>query len=149
LQIRARAWGHEQQVPLGRLQVIAHGQVLAEARTGQPGQTSAELAVNLDYQPAHGIWIAARVDAGPTQMAHTTPVYVTIGGDGFHTRTKLEAHIELTKAQLRAFRQLLLQPSDHRVTRALAPWNFPDSRARLEQRIADTERTLDALRQRK
>lgn len=149
LRVKARAWGHPTQVPLQRIQIIAHSQVLREAKVGEPGQTAGELALEFDVSPAHGMWIAARVDAGPTQMAHTTPVYVTVNGDGFHTRRNLDAQIDRTKAHLQEIRRLLVapeRPDPKALSGVPAPWRYPTSAKRLEERIAETERKLEALR---
>jgi hypothetical protein len=153
LRITARAWGHATQVPLQRLQLVGHSRVLREARAGEPGQSAGELSVELELTPEHGIWIAARADAGPTQMAHTTPVYITINGDGFHTRTHLEQHIALTQKHLDEIRQLLTPPPGGPAAvpprGTPLPWRYPGAGARLEQRIAETEKRLAELRTRK
>ena len=153
LRIVAKAQGHATQVPLQRLQIIGHSQVLREVRAGAPGQAAGELALELELTPKHGVWLAARVDAGPTQIAHTTPVYVTVNGDGFHTRTNLDEQIDITRKHLGEIRDVLIraagpaEPQDRRATPL--PWRYPGGTARLEQRVAETERKLEELRRRR
>lgn len=153
LRISARAWGHAGQVPLQRLQIVGHGKVLREVGAKLAGQSADELALELDLAPPHGLWIAARVDAGPFQIAHTTPVYVTVNGDGFHTRDNLDAQIDLTKKHLEEIRLLLSRdsgptPAQQRPAAPL-PSHYAGAVERLEQRVRETERTLEALRARK
>jgi hypothetical protein len=154
LRLTAKAYGHATQIPLQTLQLIAHGKVLREVKVGGPGQSAAELSVSLEIEATHGLWIAARTDAGPSQLAHTTPVYVTVNGDGFHNRTNLAAQIELTKSHLAELRQQLTPPAAVPTTLPSVrttppPWAFPGASARLEQRIVETERRLEALRERR
>ena len=153
LQITAKGYGHPTQIPLQRIQIVGHGKVLREARAGEAGQTSGELSIDLDLVPQHGMWIAARVDAGPAQMAHTTPVYVSVDGDGFHNRETLASHIELTKGHLEELRQLLIPRAvltDGNALRSTPePWRIPGASMALERRIAETERKLEELRGRK
>lgn len=153
LRITARALGHATQVPLQNLQIVGHSQVIREAKAGERGQTTGELALDFEITPEHGLWIAARVEAGPTQKAHTTPVYITVNGDGFHTRTNLDAHIDLTKRHLAEIRQFLVAPAERNeaqeIRRTPWPFKYAGATARMEQRIAETERKLEELRRRK
>lgn len=152
LRVVARGFGHASQVPLQRIQIIGHGNVLREARVGEAGQSADRLAVEFELDVQNGIWIVARVDAGPSQMAHTTPVYVTVNGDGFHHRAKLDANIAVTMEHLEELRQQLVPTAMQEDRQALRstppPWRYPGTRARLEQRIAETQRELEALRRR-
>jgi hypothetical protein len=70
LHVVAEAMGDVQSVS-----IVGHGKVLAQ---------SAGKRVELDVTASHGMWIAARCDGGRLQVAHTTPVYVTVNGGGFH-----------------------------------------------------------------
>jgi len=152
LRVVARAHGQAAQIPLQRLQIIGHGRVLAEVAPGGPGQTSAELAAELEINADHGIWLAARTDAGPSQMAHTTPVYVTVNGDGFHNRANLAAQIDVSKRYLQELRDWLQSPAAASGSRAPRQtpgvWFYSGAAARLERRIAAAEAKLEALRQR-
>jgi hypothetical protein len=148
----ATAHGDSAHIPLQRLQLIGHGKILAETRVGEPGQTSGQLSVELELGVDHGIWLAARVDAGAAQVAHTTPVYVTVKGDGFHNRSNLAAQIEVAMGHLGEIREMLRASADFTRT---APRSAPTSSsyrgavARLEQRIAEAEAKLEELRHRR
>jgi hypothetical protein len=151
LRIKATAHGHASDIPLQRLQVVVHGKILAEAQADQPGQASTRLSLEHEMDVEHGIWIAARTDAGTSQVAHTTPVYVTVNGDGFHNRENLASQIEVSKRYLQEIRDLLkpgIAPPIGR--KAPGPASYPAaSRARLEQRITEAEAILDDLRRRR
>ena len=152
LRIVARGHGHPTQIPLQRIQIIGHGRVLHEGTVGSPGQTPDRLSIELELPVERGIWLAARVDAGGSQMAHSTPVYVTVNGDGFHNRADLPARIKLTRSHLDELREQLVPTEvkeDRQSLRATPPpWRYPGTRARLEHRITEAENKLEALRQR-
>ncbi|MBI4622029.1 MAG: CehA/McbA family metallohydrolase [Verrucomicrobia bacterium] len=153
LRISATAYGHQPQIPLKRLQIIGHGKVLAEVTAGEPGQNPGRLSVDLELGVEHGIWLAARTDAGVAQLAHTTPVYVTVNGDGFHNRANLAPQIELTKRYLQEIRDLFNSPASRDERQALrstpSPALYPGARARLERRVAEAEAKLEELRGRR
>ncbi len=152
VRIAATAYGHPTQIPLQELQIIGHGKVLAEAKAGDRGQTAGRISLEFEHAAKHGIWLAARVNGGPSQMAHTTPVYVTVNGDGFHNRSNLPAQIELSKRYLNEIRALLQPPegSARPVGRSSPPpLAYREARARLEQRIIAAEAKLDALSRRR
>jgi hypothetical protein len=71
--VRAEARGR---VPPERLEVIANGAVVATAPASGPFPTT--LLVEADIPLAEGGWLAARCGALPS--AHTSPVYVQVGG---------------------------------------------------------------------
>lgn len=152
LRIVAKAQGHPEQVPLQRLQIIGHGNVLREVAPGPGGQSASRLEAELELPVEHGIWIAARVDAGVSQMAHTTPIYVTVNGGGFHNSAKLAEHVAVTKKHLAELRGQFVPAGMPEIRATLrttpAPWRYPGASERLEQRIRETEKKLDALQAR-
>ncbi len=151
LRVTARAHGHPQQVPLQRLQLIGHGRVLAEVRPGAAGQTAARLELEHEFSPEHGLWLAARADGGPSQVSHTTPVYVTVGGDGFHNRTNLAAQIATSRRALQEIRDLLTPTTaaSRPMGRAAPPpASYPQTHSHLVRRLAAAEAALDALARR-
>ncbi len=83
LRVQATAFGHQDQVPLTRLEIVAHGQVIATATPDDPIGSAGQLDIDLELPVEKGVWIAARTQAGPGQAAHTTPVYVSVDGSGF------------------------------------------------------------------
>jgi hypothetical protein len=61
----------------------------------------ARLTAELEIMAERGMWIAARAEAGTAQVAHTTPVYVTVDGGGFHNPDTLSTRIETVERYLR------------------------------------------------
>ena len=106
LHISAEAFGQDKQVPLRSLELIGHSKVLARSTSGN----SAHLTAGFDVAALHGIWIAARCDAGIGQVAHTTPVYVTVNGDGFHDPETAQRNLEIAEGYLKEIEQELTRP---------------------------------------
>ena len=96
VRVVAEAFGHARQTPLRSLEVVGHGNVL----TRSAGSGVARLTAELEIPVERGLWIAARVEAGPGQIAHTTPVYVTVDGGGFHNLAMLDARIATAERYL-------------------------------------------------
>jgi len=96
IRIAAEALGHAQQVPLRSLEIIGHGKVLARSTSTGVARLTAELETTVE----RGMWIAARAEAGSAQVAHTTPVYVTVNGGGFHNHEMLGARIATAERYL-------------------------------------------------
>jgi hypothetical protein len=86
--------------PGARVEIVGHGQVLAQAG----GKATLTLPVD------HGIWIAARCDAGNGRVAHTTPVYVTVNGGGFENRANYTANLAKMEAYLKELEADLATP---------------------------------------
>ena len=79
VRVVARAFGDGSRIGLTDLEIVGHGKVLRRAR----GQGEQQLSLEFDLEVERGMWLAARVSAGPGYLAHTTPVYVTVDGGGF------------------------------------------------------------------
>jgi hypothetical protein len=135
LKIRAEAFGETRQVPLLTLEIIGHGKVLARA----PARSTDHLELNLDLPVDHGIWIAARADAAVGQVAHTTPVYVTVNGTGFHNPATARERLDKAAAYLTELEQDLKSPGpalDSQVSR---------HKAQIERQIAEARAVLNGL----
>jgi hypothetical protein len=89
-----------------------------------------------------GIWIAARAWAGPQQAAHTTPVYVTVGGSGFHNPETGLRYLALSERYLADLEQDMARP--HPVPSHNA-WRYREG---LAARIAETAEVIRELRAR-
>ena len=132
LKISAEAYGAPGQVPLRQIEIIGHGKVLA--RTA--GRDAAHLTVDLELPVDHGIWIAAKCGAGTGQVAHTTPVYVTMNGGGWHNPQTLRQNLAVAEGYLKEVEQDLANPGnnlDRQATR---------HRAQLERQIAESRTQL-------
>lgn len=140
LTITAQAFGHRGKVPLERLEIVGHGQVLASVSTGAPEQTAENLTLRFRYKPEHGLWLAARCYAGPQQIAHTTPVYISLNGSGFHNPATVRQYLDLSERYLQEIEKELDQERDKPEFRA---WYY---RKGLKERIAETRRIVEELR---
>jgi hypothetical protein len=135
LHITAEAFGEAKQAPLHKLEVIGHSKVLQ----ADAGQDPAHRRLEFDLPAKHGIWIAARCDAGTGQVAHTTPVYVTVNGDGFHDPANAQRNLEISEGYLKELEQELADPGktlDSQTSR---------HKAQLERQIAEARTRLGAL----
>ena len=135
LHITAEAYGESGQVPLKSLEIIAHGRSLKKVEAQAGGRLSAEL----DLPVQHGVWIAAKCEAGKMQIAHTTPVYVTVNGGGFHNPATARHYLELSEQCLRELEQEFSSTS-----RALDA-QVPRHKSQLERQIADARSVLSRL----
>jgi hypothetical protein len=135
VRITAEALGHATQAPLKSLEIIGHGRVLARA----DGTGAAQLRTELDLPVDHGMWIAARAEAGTAQVAHTTPVYVTVNGSGFQNPDALRARLDTAEQYLRELEAELASPGTSLDSQA------GRHRAQLERQIAEARARLASL----
>jgi hypothetical protein len=140
LTISAHGYGQREQVPLSRLEIIAHGKVIGSAIPGGAGQSTDHLSLHLDLPVEKGIWIAASCYAGLNQAAHTTPVYVTLGGKGFGNPETHEKYLELNEQYLDELEAELEAPHDNLEYRAY--WY----RKGLKERIDHTRQVIEKLK---
>lgn len=113
----------------GSVEIVGHGKVLAKGTE----------KVSLDVPVNTGLWIAARCDAGPGKVAHTTPIYVTVGGS-FRNSANLEQNLAVSEGFLREIEAELANPGTNLDNQAAR------HRAQLERQIAETRVKLDQLR---
>lgn len=110
--IEAKAFGHHKQIPLRNMEIVGHGKVLKRVESHNEGQSSEHLTAIFSLTADHGIWIAARCSAAATQIAHTTPVYVTVEGDGFHNPETVDYYINLSEQYLQEIEQEINNPEE-------------------------------------
>jgi hypothetical protein len=135
VRISAEAWGHDSQVPLRELEIVGHGKVLARS-DGSPSR----LSVELELPVTHGLWIAARCQAGSGQVAHTTPIYVTVNGGGFHNPGTVGQNLDTAEKYLLELEQELANPGSALDSQAVR------HKASLDRQIAEARATIAALR---
>jgi hypothetical protein len=135
LHISAEAFGQDAQVPLKSLELIGHSKVLARSASGNASHRTIEF----DLPVQHGIWIAARCDAGTGQVAHTTPVYVTVNGDGFHDPATAKHNLEAVEGYLKEVEQELANPG------MTVDSQTPRHKPQLERQIAEARAKLKTL----
>jgi hypothetical protein len=140
LRIVVEARGHAADVPLRDLELVVHGAVVRTVSAGESGQSAERLSLTHDLRlGAHGVWVAARARGGPTQAAHTTPVYVRADGAGFANPATRRRYLELSETYLREIEAELAKPGTA-VNDQLSRY-----RAGIEKRIAETRVLLAAL----
>lgn len=141
LRITARAEGHDADVPLQRLEIVVHGEVVREASAEDAGQSTTRIDVAHDLTVGrHGLWIAVRAWAGPTQVAHTTPVYVRVGDTGFVNPRTLADNVALSLRYLDEIEAEIEAPTGTAIDIQIA--RHPEG---LRQRVAATRALLSRL----
>lgn len=133
VRVTAEALGHATQVPLQALEIIGNGRVLARA----DGRGAARLATGIELTVEHGMWIAARAQAGTAQVAHTTPAYVTVNGGSFANLETLGARLETAEQHLRELEAALAAPGSNLDEQASR------HRTQLERQIAEARKAIE------
>jgi hypothetical protein len=139
IKISARAYGHPAQVLLDRLEIVAHGKVIASV-TRAPGSAGVSLTMEKELVATEGLWIALRAYAGPGQAAHSSPVYVSVNGGGFHNRQTLQFYLHLAERYLKELRNDVKKRQDNP---ELQGWRY---RKGLQTRIEATRRVIRQLK---
>ena len=137
--ISVDAFGHEEQIPLQNLVIIAHGEVIDSISSTGAGQSAAHLIIKKNLKVDKGLWLAARCQAGPAQVAHTTPVYITMGDGGFYNRQTLQQNLDSCEKYLREIEDAANNPPDRMDYNA---WRQKD---KLLKRITETRAILPAM----
>ena len=83
------------------LEIICLGEVLRQSASDDSNNPSLEVSAQL--RPEHGCWIAAKSIGHDGSEAHTTPVYVSVGGDRHWNR---EAAPAIIKRQLEVLHEI-------------------------------------------
>jgi hypothetical protein len=136
VRVKAEALGHPEQVPLASLEIVGHGRVLARA----DGRSAARLATEVEIPVEHGLWIAAKAQAGTAQVAHTTPVYVTVDGGSFVNRAASEPRLQAAERYLRELEAELAAPGSNLDDQASR------HRTQLERQIAEARQIIEQRR---
>lgn len=143
LTVTVQAYGHAGQVPLSALELVAHGKVLRRAIPDGPGQSPDHLSLTFTLENLQqGIWIAARCFGDSTQAAHTTPVYVTVDGGGFHNPETAARYLTQSEGYLQELEQEL---NTHRDSPEFRAWYFKQG---LKTRIEETRAVIADLEKR-
>jgi hypothetical protein len=139
LNISAIALGHRSQIPLSLLELVVHGEVMASMEAAEKSHKD-QLNAELELPLKHGVWIAARCQAGPGQIAHSTPVYVQVDGGGFHNPETALERLELSEGYLKEIENELENPGtslDNQMSRY---------RDRILERVGQVRSRLQELR---
>jgi hypothetical protein len=135
VRITAEAYGQREQEPLSSLEIIGHGKVLKRVE----GQGSERLSVELELPVERGIWIAAKCEAGKAQVAHTTPVYITVNGGGFFNPATAPHYLELSEQYLQELEQEVANPGKN------LDYQAARHKAQLERQVAEARAALRGL----
>ena len=141
LSITVRASGHAEQVPLSNLEIVVQGEVVGRVTPDETGQSADQLVIEMELPVEHGVWIAARTQAGAQQVAHTTPVYVTVDGSGFHNPETALGYLDLSEQYLDELELEIAQPNQ---TIDQHAWRLREG---LDARIAETREIIAKLRE--
>ncbi len=139
--IEAKAYGHPEQVPIQSLEVIGHGETIGLVVPNNADQTTRHLSISLDLPVEHGLWIAAKCTAGQVQVAHTTPIYVTVNGRGFQNPKTFQNYLDISEKHLHDLKAYISRRSDlvhHN------GWRYKDG---LTMRIEQTLNVIENLRE--
>ena len=115
--------------------------LVASADVTMPGQDASRLSLSYAWRPEHGAWVAARAYAGPDQVAHTTPVYLTVDGGGFENPNTYEQRLDQSASyldELEAIIQVRADPA------GLNAWRYRDA---LQARIDETRQVIEGMRE--
>jgi hypothetical protein len=138
--VTAEAFGDPNQVPLSSLEIIGHGETLTAVTPEQLEGSTSHLSLEMKLPVTRGIWLAGKTNAGRLQVAHTTPVYVTIDGGSFHNPETAEQYLRESEQYLRDLEHVISHPSDDIDHHA---WRYREG---LEERITETRGVIDSLR---
>jgi hypothetical protein len=124
---------------LSLLELVVHGEVVA-SMTATEDSHRGEMNVKLELPLNHGVWVAARCQAGPGQIAHTTPVYVQLDGGSFHNPETALERLALSESYLKEIERELENPGnslDNQMSRY---------RDRVLERVGQVRSRLEELR---
>ena len=124
LRVRARAWAPAEIGAPKLLEVIADGKVIRSA--------GAEVEFTLEAKMSQ--WIAARVTADNGAVAHTSPVYVVVGGRSFLDQEQLR---ELVSKRLERLDFIETRLRDPKYTREYGPGEVDMLGERIAEARAD------------
>jgi hypothetical protein len=120
--------------PLDQLEVVINGEVI---RSASPTGNSASLDLNIPAD--HSFWIAAR-----TKGAHTSPVYVTVGGRRHWKVSDVPALLAKREKQLKEIEDLLAHPDEFLPPGRRQNWESQDE---LRRSGHEMQRTIKEARE--
>lgn len=141
VKISVTAYGQRKQVPLESLQLIGHGKEIGRINSSHPSYSREKLSLEKTMVAEKGIWIAAKVKAGPLQYAHTTPVYIRVDGKDFRYDEKLGENLDKAESYLDELEAVL--DNQDKTVAANEAWRY---RNRLLERISVTRGKIDKMR---
>jgi hypothetical protein len=141
MRIIANAYGHSSQVPLKNLDIISNGKVIYTVTADQPGQTTTHLSIDIKLPVAKGQWVATKCNAGTQQIAHSSPVYLSVDGKGFHNTETVKHYLQLSRKYLEELTEELKKRNDNPEFQS---WRYSKG---LEKRISEVNNIIEELSQ--
>jgi hypothetical protein len=138
IKIKAKAYGHPKQVPLSRIEIVSHGEVVKVLEASDKNRS--ELELSIDLKVPYGMWIAARCFAGKQQVAHTTPIYVVNDSNAFHNPKTVANYIALSEQYLD---ELVAEINKRNENPEYQSWRYKKG---LEMRIQEVRNILSTLK---
>ena len=137
--ITAQAFGNPEQIPLHNLEIIGHSKIIDSVSSRFYDQSVSHLSLEKKLKINHGIWIAARCKADPLQYAHTTPIYITVDGDGFHNPETVQKNLDKCEQYLQEIEEAMNSAPQE-------GGNIGKYKEPLSDRLAETKIIIDELR---
>lgn len=141
LKIHATATGDGKQVALTRLDIVSHGKVIATSQASMSGQSASRVAVDIVLPATKGQWIAAVAYGEGQHRAHTTPVYISVDGSGFHNPETIQNYLVESERYLDEIEAELQERNENPEMNA---WRYKKP---LELRIARVKAIIENLKQ--
>jgi hypothetical protein len=92
LRIHARAWAPPSIGSPKKLEIVAHGEVIHSTESSDADEQ--ELRIDAVMKAGTSKWVAARVTSHNGALAHTSPIYVMVGGRSFRNRKQTARLVE-------------------------------------------------------
>jgi hypothetical protein len=136
--IDANAFGNIEEVPLKKLELVIHGEVVETKSSTAPTD---RLSIETRLKVTKGFWVAVRAYGRSGQAAHTTPVYVSVDNQGFHNPATLSKYLDLANQYLDELEKELQEVNTNPERQA---WRYRDG---IEKRIKATREVIKEMRE--
>ncbi len=140
LGVTIKAYGHREQIPLSKIELIKFGQVIASKNIESIAERDS-VSLSVDVTATEGCWLAARCYAGAGQMAHTTPVYISVDGSGFADEVSLQNDIKKAEGYLKELEDEIQVVRNDAEKQS---WRY---RKGIETRINEAKEVLKAMKE--
>ncbi|MSO24151.1 MAG: hypothetical protein EXQ58_13100 [Acidobacteria bacterium] len=107
--ISVRAWAPPEIGSPKLLEVMANGAVIRSEESKNPGASELRASFKIDLKTS--VWIAARVTAHNSAVAHTSPIYVLVDGEGIRNLEEVQNLAEKRLKTLDKIESLLTDSS--------------------------------------
>jgi hypothetical protein len=135
VRINAEAFGRPDR-GIEKLELVVNGKV---AKQADNSGSLDKLELSQDIRLDHGCWIAVRATARMGGVAHSTPIYISVDGGGFHNPSTVGLYVPLAEKYLAELKQEIRTVNQNPEFQS---WRY---RKGLEKRIAETREVLKIL----